>query len=345
MRWIYSKIRKFLPVKWRGFLTSILYKFNLKPKVNSRVKSPFEKGIIVISADFEMAWAFRYSKTRGKMAEQMGLIERQNIPKLLSIFEKHNIQVTWATVGHLFLDSCEKVARRIPHPNMPRPQFFENINWKYSTGDWYQHDPCKSYIESPAWYAPDLIDQIIKSPVGHEIGCHTFSHIDCTKENCSAGLLNSELLQCIDLAEKKSLKLKSMVFPGGTCGNFEILKNNNFTCYRVPMNNHIDLPYIDKYGLVAIPSSLCMEKDNYGRSKDSHLKIIRAFLKKTIKHKLVCHFWFHPSMDNWYLENIMPDIFKIIEELRDEGKLTVMTMGDLAENFLHISNTDGLKDA
>ena len=33
---------------------------------------------------------------------------RENVPVLLKIFEDFNIPITWATVGHLFLESCNK---------------------------------------------------------------------------------------------------------------------------------------------------------------------------------------------------------------------------------------------
>ena len=81
------------------------------------------------------------------------------------------------------------------------------------------------------------------------------------------------------------------------------------------MNNHIDLPYIDSFGLVAIPSSLGLDKDPYGWSKEFHLKMIKKFIEKAAKYKLVCHFWFHPSMDKWYLENVMPDVLNLVSRI------------------------------
>ena len=61
---LYSKIRKVLSKKNQGKLSSFLIKFGIKPSVNTRVKSTFNTGIAVFSADFEMAWAFRYSKPK-----------------------------------------------------------------------------------------------------------------------------------------------------------------------------------------------------------------------------------------------------------------------------------------
>lgn len=330
---IYRLLRKFLPSSFHGYLTTLLYDLKIKPSFNRKVKSPFAKGVIVFSADFEMAWAFRYSKTRSQKAEELGLGERCNIPELVALFEKNKIPVTWATVGHLFMDSCEKNFEHFPHPEMPRPTYFENKNWSFQSGDWYQHDPCTNILNSPAWYAPDLIEQIVTSPLNHEIGCHTFSHIDFSYKNCSPELARAEIEKCRELALKKGITLKSMVFPGGTFGNYEILKEQGFTCYRFPMANHIDIPFIDPHGLVAIPSSLGLDRDNYNWSADFHLKIIDSFLKKTIKSKQVCHFWFHPSMDPWYIRYVLPFILEKIEAHVKNGEIEVLTMGALAEKF------------
>jgi len=334
---IYSTLRSFLSDKNKGVLTKFLIESGLKPKVNRRVDSPFKKGIIVFSADFEMAWAFRFSKSLSQSAVEKGLTERKNIPVLLDLFERYNMPITWATVGHLFLSECKEGSDGLPHSEMPRPGFFENRNWSFDSGDYYQHDPGSDYKTDPAWYASDLIDKIISSEINHEIGCHTFSHMDFTYQNCPEPLADAELDICLKLAAKKGITLKSMVFPGGTFGNFESLKEKGIECYRKPMKYHIDLPYIDSLGLVAIPSSLGLDKDHYGWSKEFHLKMIRNYLEKAAKYKLVCHFWFHPSMDLWYLDNVMPEVIKMVAKYRDSSKIEVITMGQLTDKFIKLT--------
>ncbi|MCJ7448597.1 MAG: polysaccharide deacetylase family protein [Bacteroidales bacterium] len=331
---VYSKIRASLSVRNQGRLTKFLVNSGIKPTVNKAAKSPFEKGIVIFSADFEMAWAFSFSKTKQKEAIEKGLSERKNVPVILDLFEKYNIPVTWATVGHLFLSQCIRGVNGLAHPEMPRPGFFENRNWNFSSGDWYQHDSCTDVKSDPAWYASDLIDRIIASKTNHEIGCHTFSHIDFTYKNCPKSLADAEIDACIKLAADKGIKLNSMVFPGGTFGNYESLKERGFTCYRKPMRYHIDLPYVDSHGMVAIPSSLGLDKDPYGWTKEFHLKMIRNYLIKAAKYKLVCHFWFHPSMDKWYLENLMPEVLKMVADYRSSGKIEVKTMSKLAEEVV-----------
>jgi peptidoglycan/xylan/chitin deacetylase (PgdA/CDA1 family) len=333
MRRYYKIIRKILPKQLNSLLSVLLIDLQIKPTVNKKVKSPLDKGVVIFSADFEMAWAFRYSKINSPVAEQKGLKERDNIPKLLDLFEKYKIPVTWATVGHLFLDKCIRDENGLAHGDMLRPDYFENHNWLFNSGDWYMHDPCTTVESDPAWYAPDLIKQIFSYGINHEIGCHTFSHLDFSYKNCPKSIADSELQTCKSLAEKEDIHFKSFVFPGGTFGNYESLKENGFLCYRKPMRYNLDLPYIDSYGLIAIPSSLGLDKDPYGWSKEFHLKMIRKFLEKAIRNKLVCHFWFHPSMDTWYLNDVMPEVVRMVGEYRDKDKIRVLTMGTLAEEF------------
>lgn len=334
---IYSYLRSLLSDKNKGRFSKFLILSGLKPKVNLKANSPYRKGIVIFSADLEMAWAFRFSKTKHKEAIKKGLDERANIPVLLDLFEGSNIPVTWATVGHLFLSECKRNHNGLAHPEMHRPAFFENRNWSFNTDDWYQHDPGSDFKTDPAWYASDLIDKIISSGVNHEIGCHTFSHLDFTYQNCPKPLADVELDYCITLAAKKGVTLRSMVFPGGTHGNCESLVEKGITNYRKPMKHHISLPYIDPFGLVAIPSSLGLDKDPYGWSKELHLKMIRNYLEKAAKYRLVCHFWFHPSMDLWYLENVLPEVLKMVANYINSGRIEVKTMGQLSKEFKELT--------
>ena len=334
IREIYTIIRRTLPYNLRGKITRFLYSANLKPTVNPSPQKRFKRGIIVFSADFEMAWAFRYSKAKAQEADEIGLHERNNVPIFIELFERFRIPVTWATVGHLFLEKCQRNEQGIAHIEMARPPYFNNRNWLFNTGDWYDHDPCTDRQRNPAWYAPDLIELINQSSVGHEIGCHSFSHIDLSYRNCPPEVANSELDACIVLAQMKGINLKSIIFPGGTNGNYEIIHQKGFTCYRKPMKYHIDMPFIDKYGLVAIPSSLGLDKDSYGWSVATHLAIIEKFIEKVIHAKQVCHFWFHPSMDEWYLKNVMTKILERVSMERDLGSIELLTMGNLAERVI-----------
>jgi len=116
------------------YCINVSYSLGLRPRVgekhstdNTNEYPDRRKAVIIFSADFEMAWGWRFSK-RGshnplvyaiRQAEQT----RRNFPELLKLFDRYNVPVTWATVGHLFLDRCHKSNGRA-HPDLPRPPYF-----------------------------------------------------------------------------------------------------------------------------------------------------------------------------------------------------------------------------
>jgi len=301
--------------------------------VNKHARSPFGRAMVILSADFEMAWAFRFSKKSASDAEPIGIQERENVPEIVRQLDKYRIPVTWATVGHLFLEGCKK-ENGMPHSNMPRPDFFENKNWRFQEGDWYQHDPCSDYKKAPAWYAPDLVDLIIHAKAGHEIGCHTFSHTDFTYRNCPPSLALAELKECKKHAGRKGLKIRSMVFAGGTAGNYETLKKEGFICYRYNGVYDIDMPSVDRFGLVAFPSSYCLGEREYNWNAATCFNVAKSHIVRAIRYKSSCHLWFHPSMSPWYLKEVFPQVMAYLAELRKTGEIDVFTMGEAAEKII-----------
>lgn len=295
----------------------------IRPKVNS-VKSKFpdgQTGGLIISADFELAWAFRYSKTVSNpidMAQQA----RSNFPELLKLFDKFEIPITWATVGHLFLEGCKKG----DHDWMKRIPYFENRVWKYDTGDWFDHDPYSSYSENPAWYAPDLIENILKAKVNHEIGCHTFSHIDFTDKNCPENVARQEIEACIEAAKPWNITFKSFVFPGGTYGNIKALKENGFKVYRRVLPERLSGIYQDDFGLNVTNSTQMIGLSYKGQSIQNSVWRIKQMINKAIRTNTIAHIWFHPSDTSALVafKSILPFITKKSEN----GNLWIGRMED-----------------
>jgi len=203
-------------------LSKLKFALGLNPKIEPS-RENYEKfipnrykAVCLISADLEMAWAFRWSKSANnpiELAPKNSIQTRNNVPLILQLSEQYNIPITWATVRHLFLESCEKINNNA-HSDVQRLPYFENTNWKYKSGDWFNSDPCTNYYKDPAWYAPDLLKMIIENPVKHEIGCHTFSHIDCSDNICSKEVFASEINKCKKLANEYDIELKSFVHLG-----------------------------------------------------------------------------------------------------------------------------------
>jgi len=330
---LYSRLHSRLPLPAKGMISRALVDLRLKPTVNKGKRGFFKKGVVVFSADFELAWAYRWSRTVSD-PEEPARRERQQVPQLLKLFAENDIPVTWATVGHLFLSLCQKNDAGLAHPDMPRPSHFSNEHWKFDSGDWYRRDPGTDLKNDPCWYAPDLVKLIRKSHVRNEIACHTFSHIDFTYKNCPKELAVAEIQMCQRLAAESCIRLESMAFPGGTAGNYEALKKSGFICYRKKTPYDIDVPEIDNLGLVAIPSGQQLEKDAYGWSAEFHIKKFACILERADRYGEMCHFWFHPSMDSGYLKNVLPRLLPLVAEARTQGRLEVLTMAELARRRL-----------
>lgn len=189
-----------------------------------------QKGTFIISLDFELAWGFHYSsKARGPYRDNI-LGARAAIPKLLYLFDKYGIHVTWATVGALACNSKSQLIRLID-------QDIEYLDHNYSVYQYIEKHVGENEETDPMHYAPSLIDLIRKHP-NQYIGSHTFSHFFLWERTSNE-----------DDFEKDITAVKA-VFPEASTIVFarnqyskdaiDLLKNYGFKGYRgIPENNSI----------------------------------------------------------------------------------------------------------
>lgn len=290
------------------------------------IPEPYQ-AVLIISADFELAWAWQYSKNLLmpiKEALSFARRARKNIPEILSLCEKYDIPITWATVGHLFLEECKKENGK-PHPDIKRLSYFENRYWKFHKGDWFDNDPCTNWEESPEWYAPDLIQEILNKKVKHEIGCHTFSHIDCSDAICSNEVFQSEINACKQEAKKYNIELKTFVHPGHTVGNLNNLAKMGFTSFRTNNRNVLGYPVKHQNGLWEFEQTAeFVYRPQW--SIEYHIYRYKKIIDRAIKSNTLCYFWFHPSVDNIFVQKIMPQIFRYLDSKRDD--ILIITNGE-----------------
>jgi peptidoglycan/xylan/chitin deacetylase (PgdA/CDA1 family) len=317
----------------RAVLSSILrlkdnYAEGLKPPPRSfdgvEITPFFEdrQAAATISADFEIAWAFRGRSEEERLTR--GIRCRRNVPMILSLLKETRVPITWATVGHLFLESCERGLSGCPHPEMPRPP--KNLRWE---GDWYRHDPCSDWKTQPHWYAPDLIRQILSSDVPHEIGSHSFSHIDFSETTSTRELVDHELKACIRVMSAHKLTLRSLVYPFNNMGHhyLDLIGGLGLTAVR-----HRD-PRVRLSYPVATHSGVykLYESMNLRRAKYYHYTEKAALLlEEAIRRQAAYHIWFHPSDPTEIFEKEFYEIIRLMAELCAQGTLWVVTMGDLA---------------
>lgn len=321
----------------RSRLSKLKFRSGLDPKVMKKgikgkiIPEPF-KSAVLFYADFELAWAWRYSREFSEKKDkikELAIQERSNVPEILKLCDIYDIPVTWATVGHLFLESCG-IEDGVPHPDIIRNKYFENEYWKFGEGDWFDDDPCGNYSENPDWYCPDLINKILAAKVKHEIGCHTFSHIDCRDGICPYEVFESEINKCRELAERFGVNLKSFVHPGHTIGNLKSLSALGFSSYRTDYGNVLGFPVKSSNGLWEIKGTM---EISYRKKWDLEFNVefYKIIIERAIKNNLLCVFWFHPSFDRICIEKIMPELFSYIHSKRNE--ITVMTVSSYLDEI------------
>ena len=326
---IYDIVRGILPDRMKVKLSTMVYRLSDKPRYFEHGKISLDKGVVVISADFELAWAWRYAKSKIDSLN-MARRERENFPIILNKLNELDIPITWATVGHLFLDSCDCKNGRA-HGNIPRPNYFENEYWRFDKGDWYDIDPCGNYKTNPEFYAPDLIETILNSKTKHEIGCHSFSHCDFSEKNSYPELIEAELSECEKVFNKFGIVPKSFVFPGNKYGSVNLLKKYGYKIIRYKSNKEKEIGFPEKLenGIYALHDTISFEPGETGWDSEDLVWRAKKYIDKAIEKKAICHFWFHPSLDKSIMSDYFFKILDYICDRREIGDLKILTLKDI----------------
>ncbi|MFA6446650.1 MAG: ATP-grasp domain-containing protein [Patescibacteria group bacterium] len=297
-----------------------------------------KKGAFVLSLDFELAWG-----TRG--ADHLKndyLNTRQAITRLLELFVKYDIKATWATVGHLFLDSCNN------HPEI------------FAPANWFDIDPHSNIQSDPIWYGKDIIDRILSCPVKQEIGCHTFSHVIADDPACTPEWFRSELIACKNLASSRGLELRSFVYPKNHVAHTSILKEQGIEVFRAPdenwyaglsgilkrlahvLDNYLVFPVRSvspkqQDGLTSIPGSYFYpHARGWAKYLPVSFRVSKVLLgiDRAVKEKKVFHLWFHPfnlASNPDELLRGLDQIFARVAELKRQGLMDQVVMGEIGQ--------------
>jgi peptidoglycan/xylan/chitin deacetylase (PgdA/CDA1 family) len=291
----------------------------------------------MLSLDTELLWggvSNIQSKVLGPIINDASK-GRGSVKTLLSLSKKYNIPITWAMVGHLFLDHCQK-ENGIPHRDMPR---FQN--------DWYSLDPCTNIKSDPLFYGRDIVEEIMTSSVKHEIGYHSFSHVPFSE--CSRTVAKAEINRGLQVAKELDITLKSFVFPYNKIGHVDVLREAGFKIYRgqdlgaiTVKNSSVSLVnrFLNRIlppqsepkwinGIWEIASS------TVALDKQLRLPLVartKFGIRQAISTNGIFHICMHPH-DLLYkpsLEKEVDQIFAFVDKMRQQGKLQVLTMIELA---------------
>jgi hypothetical protein len=294
------------------------------------------KPVFILSLDLELLWGLigtRSYKSIDLLKSAGGTRLRECINFLIDVLEKYRIQATWAVVGHLLVDPCNKEKYLTLETGSGTCTHSLNI-----------HTP--SY-NSALYFGRDILERILSSTVEHEIAFHSFSHAIFLKIGKEVAEL--EIKAGVEIAKQFGISFKSFVFPQDKIGHTDVLKKYGFIIYRgeTPrfnklraralhkvdglVNEIIAPPVVPKWkdGIWEIQSSMhfCDPKYPFSLLPRAKLGLWRA-----MRSNMVFHIWLHP----WNLleyKSLSWDFERFIEYVckkRNEGKITVMTMGNFA---------------
>jgi peptidoglycan/xylan/chitin deacetylase (PgdA/CDA1 family) len=276
-------------------------------------------GVFVISLDFELFWGmWDVSTIENYGANVLGV--KQAIPAMLNLFEKYNIEVTFATVGFLFAKNYTELSNSFPDlkPNYTKPNYNVYKNGLLKVGN--------DETDDAYHFGYSLLQQIKKGK--HEIGTHTFSHYYCLEDGQSIDEFDADIKAAVNIAKEKDISINSIVFPRNQINEnyLSALKNNGINCFRGNPTSWIYKPrkhsaenifirlcrLIDAYlpifgyntfviekekGLpINVPGSRFLKPYNIKLKWLEKWKIKRILNEMTVaaKRKELYHLWWHP---------------------------------------------------
>jgi len=298
-------------------------------------------GTFLLTFDVELLWGVFFDPTWRRRAERRWGPIREVFAEILSTLDRHEIPATFAFVGHLFLDRCERGVDGRTHPEMPRGKH------RGVPGDWYDFDPATDAESAPLWYGPDLVAAVRNAAVDHEIGCHGFSHafLDGGRD-----LARAEIAAAADAARTAGIEPRSFVYPQNRVAFTEELAPAGFTHYREQVGvASRSLSFLRRAigetpdvgrplsvdGVVRVPGGIPILPAIGVRrlvSVSNRLREVSAGLSRAADEGAVFHLWTHPH--NFvegretmfaYLDGAMA----LVAKARREGTIAVKTMAEV----------------
>lgn len=244
-------------------------------------------GCVTISIDLELAWG-NWDNLEQRHIDHVEALERPMVKRLIEIFDRHSLPVTWAFVAAL-LDRDSARGR----PGSER-----------------------------LWYAPDVIDTIRSARTPHDLGSHGGHHRYFT--TMSDEEANDELGFARSVHDANGLGFKSFVFPRNQVARTDLLERYGVRVYRGTDHAwHQKLRevnplvgraanLIDKFlpitpqairpeaegALINLPGSmLLLGRDGIRRFAPPGVMPtkLRRGMERAVTSGGVFHLWFHPS--------------------------------------------------
>ncbi len=287
--------------------------------------------VFTLSFDFEIGWG---DITNGiwRTRERRGTFEnlRTVLPQLLGELDTMELPATWATVGAMIQDPT---VRTLDHlPKMAYKAVTQSLeNSKSSSFD-----------------GRDLFECLLAhTAVGHEIACHSYSHVPFDYEGVDDQFVDKELELAKDAYGKYGLTTNMFVFPENAEAYYETLNDHGFTKARTKANTDMSRRLHYLAGTLVKPppftkiitteSGLQLESGsmlfNMGVGKAYRMPFVmnRAMngLNALVRSKGEClHVWAHPFnfAESKLLYSTYIRFLKKVAEARDRGDIVINVM-------------------
>lgn len=312
---------------------------------------------IVISLDFELHWG-RFDKYPLDTCLGYYRNTREVIPRLLDLFNKYGIHVTWATVGMLMAESREELEFYSPEI---RPSYTNQIFSAYS---WIDSQK-KLYKE--ALFAPDLVKMILESP-NQELGSHSFAHYYSLANGQSLEQWQADLKSANRIAlDKFGHTHYSLVFPRNQYSEetlriagqegFQLVRTNPKDWFWGGVEKEDLIKRAFRTGDTIFPlgfkTSYRVDGFQEGINSLPASRLLRPFrpnslfnsqridrIKKEIERSLECeeiyHLWWHPhNFGHYPKENliILEELMQWIKEKMEGFGLQSLSMKEVGEKY------------
>ncbi len=184
-------------------------------------------GTFAISLDFELHWGcFETMREITDPVKQYFYQTRKIIPEKLKLFAEHEIHVTWAAVGMLFMKNVGEWEQHLPEV-LPT---FNNAH--VSAYEWIKKNGFSGDTD-PFHFAPELVKLIQNTPY-QELGTHTYAHYFCLEEGQTKEQFRHDIDMACKVAREYGAEIRSLVFPRNQFNQeyLSVCRDAGITCVR-----------------------------------------------------------------------------------------------------------------
>jgi hypothetical protein len=301
-------------------------------------------GYFIVSLDCEGKWGFADHITAHHDAYLTDANLLMAYRKLLALFARYEVSVTFAFVMAFTLSDAERATLA----DLLRDVVVERQNWlRY-------YRAAERDGRSDGWFCPRALDEVRMHPE-HEVGCHGFCHAPLAEAGIAPDDAAMELAAASAVAAMKGLELRTFVYPRNQIGYRALLCKHGYVGYRETLNRRRGVlgraesiasefnvfarsqPMLEEAeGLCRIPPGYFFNWRAGVRAKVPMAVTLRrwaSILRHAADRHEVAHLWFHPHniIDGPETFEVLENVLQDATSLRAQNRLEFVTQQTYAE--------------